>query len=234
MQTHQKPDSRPNYVQHSIVVKSVASDDASWAWSTLQNLVPDELTSDQNPGDESIIETGFKFVMEHASRGGINNAYANPAFCVSANTPSMQFFLESRRAQAQWFQQVREILGASGRVKRAVREMTPIVRQLSHTGVLVVDGKHVLPNLWPDRRDEQKQKNVAGHRFGRLVVMKMLKRSSCLCRCDCGRETVVRRSHLIKGGTRSCGCLKSEFEARQKKHKDKRRWIHSQQLRTQN
>ena len=194
----------------------------SWAWSTLQNLVPDELTPDQNPGDESIIEIGFKYVMKHASGCGIINTYANPAFCVFADEPSNRFFREARRAQAKWFQQVREILGTSGRVKRAVREMTPIVRELSHTGVLLVNGKHVLPNLWPDRRDEQKLRNVTGHRFGKLVVMKMLKRGSCLCECDCGEQSIVRRSHLIKGSTTSCGCRKAEIEARRQQQRRQR------------
>ena len=31
--------------------------------------------------------------------------------------------------------------------------------------------------------------------------------TSWLCRCDCGKETVVTAGNLINGNTRSCGCL---------------------------
>lgn len=29
-----------------------------------------------------------------------------------------------------------------------------------------------------------------------------------LCRCECGKEVVVRRDHFASGRTRSCGCLR--------------------------
>lgn len=214
-------------------IKTFQLDDSSWAWGTMLNMVPHLITSEQNPGYEKHMEVVFKLIMEDAADCGLTNVFSNPVSCVTAKKPTNLFFREARHAQARWFRQVRDILGGSGRVKRTVKRMTPLIRQLTHTGVLVVNGKHVLPNQWPDRRDEQKLRNVTGHRFGRLLVVQMLKRSSCLCRCDCGEETVVRRSHLIKGDTRSCGCLKSEFEARQKRRKDQRRWLHSRQLRPQ-
>ena len=31
------------------------------------------------------------------------------------------------------------------------------------------------------------------------------------CRCDCGRETVVRQSNLQSGHVKSCGCLQREI-----------------------
>ncbi|GIW83144.1 MAG: hypothetical protein KatS3mg105_4951 [Gemmatales bacterium] len=219
--------------KQDVVIKEYHVDDSSWPWSTLLNLVPHDVEAEHNPGRDEAMEVVFKLIMEDASVFGLTNVFSNPVSCVTAKKPSNLFFREARKAQARWFRQVRDILGSSGRVKRTVRDMTPVIRQLSHTGVLVVDGKHVLPNQWPDRRDEQKLRNVTGHQFGRLLVVQMLKRSSCLCRCDCGQETVVRRSHLINGSTRSCGCLKDEFEARQKRRKDQRRWIHSGQLRPQ-
>lgn len=37
-----------------------------------------------------------------------------------------------------------------------------------------------------------------------------------LCRCDCGRETVVRVDHLRSGRTRSCGCRQPVMPYRQK------------------
>lgn len=216
-----------------VEINTFPVEDSSWAWGTLLNVAPHLLKAEENPGRDEVMEVVFKLIMEDAAGCGLTNVFGNPVCCVTARTPSNLFFREARRAQTTWFRQARHILGSCGPIKRAVKNMTPIIRQLSYTGVLVVDGKHVLPNQWPDRRDQQKLRNVTGHRFGRLIVLQMLKRSSCLCRCDCGQETVVRRSHLIKGDTRSCGCLKSEFEARQKQRKDQRRWIHSGQLRIQ-
>jgi len=50
-----------------------------------------------------------------------------------------------------------------------------------------------------------------GKRYGALLVLKRAKAPSrgvsWLCRCDCGRETIVHGSHLRSGHTRSCGCL---------------------------
>jgi len=31
-----------------------------------------------------------------------------------------------------------------------------------------------------------------------------------LCNCECGEEKVIMRSHIVRGHTRSCGCLQRE------------------------
>jgi hypothetical protein len=204
-----------------VEIKTHCLDDSSWAWGTLMNIVPHLLEADSHPGRDEAMEVVFKFIMEDAEGCGLLNVFGSPVCSVTARNPSTAFFREARRAQTNWFRQSRNIIGGSGPVKRAVKQMSPIVRQLSHTGVLVVDGKHILPNMWPDRRDEQKLRNVTGHRFGSLVVAKMLKHGSCLCQCDCGQQSVVRRSHLINGSTGSCECLKAE-EVSQKLRKDPR------------
>jgi hypothetical protein len=58
----------------------------------------------------------------------------------------------------------------------------------------------------------KRYKNLIGERFSRLLVMeKTDKRCDggvvWLCKCDCGKETFVMSSNLIRGNTRSCGCL---------------------------
>lgn len=62
-------------------------------------------------------------------------------------------------------------------------------------------------------------KNLVGKRFSRLVVLGEAKNrlspggqtmAHWRCRCDCGKKTVVRSSHLNGGTTRSCGCLLTE------------------------
>jgi hypothetical protein len=56
---------------------------------------------------------------------------------------------------------------------------------------------------------------AAGTRFARLVVITRAENNDRgstqhLCRCDCGKETVVRGGSLRNGKTRSCGCLASD------------------------
>ena len=59
-----------------------------------------------------------------------------------------------------------------------------------------------------------------GKRFGRLTVLRRCgtysdpygesKRPIWWCRCDCGMEIEVLSTNLMNGGTKSCGCLRSE------------------------
>jgi hypothetical protein len=51
--------------------------------------------------------------------------------------------------------------------------------------------------------------DLTGQRFGRLTVVALDRVDRCtwwLCRCDCGKETVVRVSQLRDGKSFSCGC----------------------------
>ncbi len=58
-------------------------------------------------------------------------------------------------------------------------------------------------------------KDFVGKRFGNLTVLSYAgKRAGMhrwLCRCDCGRETVVGQTLLQSGKTKSCGCLQAEI-----------------------
>ena len=61
-----------------------------------------------------------------------------------------------------------------------------------------------------------KKLDLTGQRFGRLTVIKEAgktkqNRIKWLCQCDCGKETVIPSSSLIKGHTKSCGCARAEF-----------------------
>ena len=58
-------------------------------------------------------------------------------------------------------------------------------------------------------------KDLTGQRFGRLVVIERSgsnnqKRATWKCCCDCGRVTVVTSSNLLRGITKSCGCIHVE------------------------
>ncbi len=56
--------------------------------------------------------------------------------------------------------------------------------------------------------------NIIGNKYGKLTVIKELEERDkynqriYLCKCDCGNEKIVRRTNLITGHTKSCGCIK--------------------------
>lgn len=57
--------------------------------------------------------------------------------------------------------------------------------------------------------------NIIGQRFGNLTVISRESSGShakFLCRCDCGREIVVRGDSLRRGKTISCGCDKKSAD----------------------
>ena len=55
-----------------------------------------------------------------------------------------------------------------------------------------------------------KKLDLTGQRYGELTVLRPADnvggRTAWLCRCSCGRETVVKTCHLRNGHTKSCGC----------------------------
>ena len=63
--------------------------------------------------------------------------------------------------------------------------------------------------------------DISGQRFARLVAMKVAKREGTrtywLCKCDCGKESVVYITKLRSGHTRSCGCYKMQRISETKK-----------------
>lgn len=57
--------------------------------------------------------------------------------------------------------------------------------------------------------------DLTGQKFGRLTVMHLCEKKYYgnrlwHCKCDCGNETNVDTSRLIKGITKSCGCIQKE------------------------
>lgn len=67
-----------------------------------------------------------------------------------------------------------------------------------------------------------KARDLTGQKFGILTAIKRVEdyiepsngrhRARWLCKCDCGNETIVTDSNLVrKNGTKSCGCLRRNF-----------------------
>lgn len=57
--------------------------------------------------------------------------------------------------------------------------------------------------------------NLTGQRFGKLTVIrqspdKLYNEIAYICKCACGNETIARKSHLIQGLKKSCGCLRKK------------------------
>ena len=61
-------------------------------------------------------------------------------------------------------------------------------------------------------------KDLTSQRFGKLVVVKRAsnqnKKVFWECKCDCGNTIIVRSDQLIRGITKSCGCLHKETAAK--------------------
>lgn len=56
---------------------------------------------------------------------------------------------------------------------------------------------------------------MIGKRFGKLTVIQFIEKDDhrnefYKCLCDCGQTSVTRKSYLVKGKTKSCGCLAKE------------------------
>ncbi len=57
--------------------------------------------------------------------------------------------------------------------------------------------------------------DLTGQRFGRLTVIKETGRAGngavlWLCRCECGKQSIVQGYALLSGNTTSCGCKRHE------------------------
>lgn len=58
--------------------------------------------------------------------------------------------------------------------------------------------------------------DLAGKRFGKLLVLNLAGRNkwggfAWECQCDCGGTKIVASNSLMKGNTKSCGCIKTEM-----------------------
>ncbi len=52
--------------------------------------------------------------------------------------------------------------------------------------------------------------NLLGQRFGKLFTLSYDRKSKWICRCDCGKEYLIRTEHLLKGTNQCRSCyLKS-------------------------
>ena len=194
------------------------------AWTTMQHLWPVGLS----PGRDDTIMKMFRLLTYGMPIVG--TVYVNPAYTIRTDVPSREFIQQAKRAQLDWLQRLRTSLFSWRRVKNAMKRAPPIIRQLAFTGMLFVNGKHVLPNRWPTFPEEHSARDLIKQTFGRLIVQAMLPKGRCECLCTCGNRTVVRRKHLLAGRTKSCGCLKTEHDTRPRQRRQERAWVYTGHL----
>lgn len=95
---------------------------------------------------------------------------------------------------------------------------TPTVRGTSlSSGQTVSCGCYSLESI--RRRAVAKTTDITGSRFGRLIARRYAGRDAqgiilWECRCDCGNTTKVRKSSLVAGVVKSCGCYSRELTSK--------------------
>lgn len=109
------------------------------AWQTLQRLAG---LLDIPPVEEDQIATVSKILLKGIQCDGCY--YANPAFSVSApaDTPEDEFLKVVKQVQREWLRELKSFLHKSRPLKRAMRAVHPLVRQLAYTGILIINSKH--------------------------------------------------------------------------------------------
>ena len=64
--------------------------------------------------------------------------------------------------------------------------------------------------------------NLIGKKFGRLKVTEVAYQKNNTtyykCRCDCGKEKIIRGTLIKNSSTKSCGCLRIDSGRKRKKH----------------
>lgn len=79
-------------------------------------------------------------------------------------------------------------------------------------------------NCGCDRPRSHNWRDLTGRRFGRLTVVREAPEKSRAdktawhCRCDCGAEVDVMAGSLLRGLTKSCGCLNREKNRKMHEH----------------
>ena len=76
------------------------------------------------------------------------------------------------------------------------------------------------PTIFPAKPVYRTFQDLEGRRIGRLIVVTYIGNvrnyASWLCYCDCGRWRVVAAGKLLRGRTKSCGCLQADAACKTK------------------
>ena len=198
------------------------------AWFTLRKL----LGIHNVIGDDAGAVAWFRFLMKRMPLS--LNAYVSPWSVVTSAEPTREFLTTAKSEQRAWHARLQSMLFGSARTQKyfGIRgsekaRKDPALRQLEYHGVLIVRGRHIFPNQWPDpagQKDRSKQPErltLVGQTFGKLTVIADLPHRRHRCQCECGNFKEGDRNHLRAGRMKSCGCLakaqKATNEARRRR-----------------
>lgn len=190
------------------------------AWQTFTLLTPGLVL--ENPGPDEEIARYLIDLLGKPWLYPLGTIYANPCAVVRAEHANGTFLRYARRFQAEWFHRLNQSLFSAERVRRWMDQEDRLARQLIHTGVLIIDNRHIFPDRWPG-----KPPLSPGARFGWLTVLEPMTQGMVRCQCKCGNVVMKHRKHLNSGGTISCGCRRDQREARLKNQRRDRGWKHS-------
>ena len=109
------------------------------AFSTLERL-----ECFKSPGTDARIEQLFKNALISASIDPERTNFLIPLFTVTASRPSETFFRQARQAQRSWIAEFARFKKRG--LREYLRELSPLIRQLAFSGVLIVEGKHSPPD----------------------------------------------------------------------------------------
>ena len=133
---------------NDIKIKRCVPDWNDLEWQTFSLII--EGIDLENPGDNHVICNLFKVLTCKISPFRPGTLFANPCGIVRTAKVTKQFIKKARQLQREWFSQMNSGLQSAGRVKRAVKNVEPIIRQLQFTGVLFIENRHIFPDRWPD------------------------------------------------------------------------------------
>lgn len=208
------------FTVNDVTVEEHEADFDDLAWQVFTFLTPG--LDVEHPGPDEAIAHFLVALLGKPRLYPLGTVYANPCAVVRSTSATDTFLRLARRYQARWFHQFNDSLFSGKRVREQMKLVDRVTRQLVHTGVLIIDNRHIFPDRWPG-----KPPLSPGGQFGRLVVIEPLARGMVRCRCECGNVVVKHRKHLVSGGTISCGCRKARREARLKERRQDRGWKHT-------
>jgi hypothetical protein len=117
------------------------------SWQTFELLTQGQWPD--NPGDDEDIAILFRVLLGKKGVLRPDTTYANPCGAVRSAQADNQFFRIAKQLRDDWFARFNLALCSSRRVKAEMDRVHPIIRQLTYTGVLFVEGRHAFPNQWP-------------------------------------------------------------------------------------
>ena len=96
-------------------------------------------------------------------------------------------------------------------------------REIEESIKVVGSNKYISCGCKEKALDITKRRNIVGQTYGRLTVVDEYMEDGkhlCCCVCSCGEKTVTEKRDIIRGKTKSCGCLRRELAVEMMKRRN--------------